>query len=448
VKSSLLVALALLGSPVVASAAPHVGAHPNPALSEVLARAKKARKPVLLDFSAVWCVPCKMLAKELDKPENAKLLGGFVFQVYDGERGAGLEAAKRYDVHNYPTLLVLDSDGKVLVEQVGVEPTKLTAWLTTSAQAAVPTAELEKRLAKSPDDVATLWLLVRQAEARRDQAAARRWLARIESADKSEDRSDAALAGWQRLDSELTEKVRKQIVSDASDLLTRYPAQGLEAWKILIAAGVDQATLTTQGKRIVVAARDANELNSLVYVALGSKLYDVALAAAEKQLALTPQANAYDTLAEVYNYRGDKAKAIATQKQGLAHPTLEPSMKPILEENLRRFETGGPTSDVPPPGTMGSALAVTPARNELTPEVVAKRLFTQTRGLTAPCQAQAESLPEAYVRIKLGAKAIEKLEILEPAASPALKQCLDKALRAVAIPADTQAVTVVLPLKL
>ena len=52
-------------------------------------------------------------------------------------------------------------------------------------------------------------------------------------------------------------------------------------------------------------------------------------------------------------------------------------------------------------------------------------------------------LPEAYVRITIGAGEYERIEVMEPRASKATANCLRNAVKAVAIPPESQPATIV-----
>ncbi len=77
-----------------------------------------ASEPVLVDFFATWCGPCKMLAPVLDE------IGGEVSgraKVVKVDIDASPDLAQRYGVMSVPTLVVFKG-GEVASQAVGVQP--------------------------------------------------------------------------------------------------------------------------------------------------------------------------------------------------------------------------------------------------------------------------------------------------------------------------------------
>ncbi len=91
--------------------------------SEALEEAKKQDKIIFVDAYAVWCGPCKKMAKEVfpDDKVGEFYNRHFISMQIDMERGMGLEFGKQYPVSAFPTLFYIDASGKVVHQVRGAQ---------------------------------------------------------------------------------------------------------------------------------------------------------------------------------------------------------------------------------------------------------------------------------------------------------------------------------------
>jgi len=89
----------------------------------------KATSPVVVDFWAEWCGPCRMIAPALE--EIAGSLGEKV-KIVKLNVDENPQTAAKYGIQSIPTLLIF-KDGQMASRQIGAAPKqKLEQWITTA----------------------------------------------------------------------------------------------------------------------------------------------------------------------------------------------------------------------------------------------------------------------------------------------------------------------------
>lgn len=145
-----------------------------------LAESRESGRPVLLDFTAVWCPPCNLMSAEVfHAPDAEAALSQVLLVAVDVDDPSSWTLKDRYEVGGYPTVVAVDGDGNEIDRLLGYDNREATfAWIEDVAdgqvQARIPE---EGPLAVSAEEAA----LVAQDILQRGDEGFEPWLERAES---------------------------------------------------------------------------------------------------------------------------------------------------------------------------------------------------------------------------------------------------------------------------
>lgn len=422
---------------------------PTPSFEEALQQAKAKGKPLVLEFSASWCGPCKAMARALERPEMQVPLGAVHWLVIDGsEDQVGSEIFNRVMAGErlaFPTTMAFDSDGKEAARFTGFGSAKsLETWIRAVPERAISLAELRKSADAAPKDGKLQRRVADRLLKLDDPTTAKLYLTRAEQAGPAD---VAAKAAWQRLRMEFTDRSQQTDAQLGQQLLlplaTKYPTseQALKAAQFL-AAQPKPATAQIAGILLKWAAgkHSAAELNEAANIALKANASNAAIEIGKK-LAAQPKLSVeqQDTLAEIaFLAENNSAKAIDIDTKAMA--TASESMKVVLQRNIERFRRNKkePPADLASIEAPKLAIAKKKKSAPSSTSADAIQLARAKRDLTRSVQQDCWKLSSSVEALEIGVLTGDRPEahqlIARPGTAGAWIGCVAAKLRAAKLP--------------
>lgn len=304
---------------------------------EAFARAADSGKPVLLDFSAVWCPPCNQLALEvLHADPPADELAGFEVAVLDADHPGTFALKDRYDVGGYPTVVVVDATGREATRMVGYPGRReFLDWL-----AAAPGSSDAADLAKDPSALTP----------ERAQALARK--SAIGDAERARALLPRASEGPDSVDLRLARALLDPTADDVRWLLEHAPAQAMDYAQAAVSLAEDEPELARAVMEQALRTADGVAVADALWLAA-----DLAPDEAQKRLLYSGAVGALRAgltsdldrdkphltwLATLLEDSGDAEGAIALLERASAHfpaePTYDLKLAPMLLALERKDE--------------------------------------------------------------------------------------------------------------
>jgi thiol-disulfide isomerase/thioredoxin len=442
---------------VMAMAASATADPAPPTVDEAIRSSIAAKKPLVAEFGAAWCGPCKAFEESvLPQSDVQRALVDVVFVRYDIDVSPGVEAAERFGISAYPTFVVIDVHGKIASTHQGfADATQFVAFVASAKDRVIEEADIRAELRARPRDPAA------HMHAARWFAEHHRWSDAIaeftavakDSMATPRDRSDASLAvdRLRRLDAWRREIVGEKAAAVRRDPLT-VPLDDLAT--AVVDSGLPRGDIHELIVSTLIASTDVARTNSTIYVALAAGAKDEALAAAKKLVGTSRQAQFLDTLAECLVATGDLAQALKIEDEALG---MSSPLAPLLKRNRARFLGGFESDDVVQlrlrvadvwtrletvdhlarhvdAGTPTPVPTGAPRMAELRKALEAERQVIADVATACATVAGASQLAVARVRLGLDGRVLSSLVLTDEAATPKLRACITREVAKAVLP--------------
>ncbi|MCX7944496.1 MAG: tetratricopeptide repeat protein [Deltaproteobacteria bacterium] len=300
---------------------------------------------IVINFYAYWCPACRELYKKVLPAEGVKnILSEYVFARCNGEEGEGERLFNQYKITAFPTLLILDPNGKELDRIVDdIDEQKIKKTLEQIKMGKSEVDELAKKADTNPKDTELLFNVCMSYIFRADRDKAKKYCEKVLKIDQKNEKGYASQV-LLSLGKYLYFRGLKDYDLAAAHLeqvLKLFPEskEARSAFIFLISSyvrGGKEGVAVMKLRELIKKNPNSKEpYKTFAYISWKNKWrIDQGIENARKATDLDPSDDdAWDLLAELYFLKGNKADAIKAIDEALK---LKPS-EDYYKEQKERF---------------------------------------------------------------------------------------------------------------
>jgi thioredoxin-like negative regulator of GroEL len=296
--------------------------------SQVTTMAIWYQKPILIDFYADWCVPCKRLDEEVyTDPEVATALHEFITFKVDVGKPAYHELRETFLVFSLPTVLLCHPDGEEIDRLVGYRPAgEFLAAVRAGLAGRNTLSDIRQQLRADPFDPELVLLAGTKHARLQNKHQARLYFQRAQELDPDNRLGVAAKALWRLANMERRLGNVDAAITTYQHILYEFPEYGMAERVLSLLTHVqrqmgDEMGMVSTYRELV--RRNPADVKTLKRFAWNAAEVGVALEEATnialKAVALSDEdPGVMDTLAMVYHTRGMHTEAITWIKRAIA----------------------------------------------------------------------------------------------------------------------------------